>query len=79
MESDIILNYLDIISRKSTSFFCKNASCKYNPNSINLNIKDKSEFEYEMKKKINNDRPSLPLIIEKIRVLDKSEYDNENR
>lgn len=41
--------------------------------------KDKSEFEYEMKKKINNDRPSLPLIIEKIRVLDKSEYDNENR
>ncbi len=30
----------------------------------------KSDYEYEMKKKINSDRPSLPLIIEKIRVIE---------
>ena len=41
--------------------------------------KKKSDYEYEMRKKISSsDRPSLPLIIEKVRVIHKSELKNEN-
>ena len=35
--------------------------------------KKKTDYEYEMRKKIKSDKPSLPLTIEKIRVLNKSE------
>ncbi|AAZ58728.1 hypothetical protein PMN2A_1238 [Prochlorococcus marinus str. NATL2A] len=49
MESDVINNYIKFIAKKSRAFFCKNPICKYDPNSINLKIKDKNEFEYAMK------------------------------
>ena len=40
--------------------------------------KKKSDYEYEMKNKINSgDRPGLPLIIEKVRVVHKSKLGNE--
>ena len=40
--------------------------------------KKKSDYEYEMKNKINSgDRPGLPLTIEKIRVVHKSKLGNE--
>ena len=39
--------------------------------------KRKTDYEYEMKNKISSDRPALPLIIEKIRVIHKSELENE--
>ena len=39
--------------------------------------KKKSDYEYEMRKKISSDRPSLPLTIEKIRVIHSTELENE--
>jgi len=38
----------------------------------------KSDYEYEMKMKINSDKPAIPLIIEKIRVVHKSELEKNN-
>ena len=38
----------------------------------------KTNYEYEMRKKISSDRPSLPLTIEKVRVIHKSELENDN-
>ena len=37
----------------------------------------KTEYEYEMRKKIKSNKPSLPLTIEKIRVINKSDLENE--
>ena len=32
--------------------------------------KKKTDYEYEMKNKIKSDKPSIPIIIEKVRVVD---------
>ena len=39
--------------------------------------KKKTDYEYEMRKKINSDKPALPLTIEKIRVVHESELEIE--
>ena len=40
-------------------------------------FKKRSDYEYEMRKKIRSDRPALSLTIERIRVIHKSEIENE--
>ena len=40
--------------------------------------KKKSDYEYEMRNKIKSDKPSLVLTIEKVRVLKKSEMENDS-
>ena len=39
--------------------------------------KKKTDYEYEMRKKIKSDKPALALTIEKVRVLKKSEMEND--
>ena len=39
--------------------------------------KKKSDYEYEMRKKISSDKPALPLTIQEIRVVHKDEQENE--
>ncbi len=38
-----------------------------------LQFKKKSDYEYEMRNKMNSDRPALPLTIVKLRVLKESD------
>ena len=40
--------------------------------------KKKTDYEYEMRKKIKSDKPALALTIEKVRVLKKSEMENDS-
>ena len=40
--------------------------------------KKKTDYEYEMRKKIKSDKPALALTIEKVRVLKKTEIENDN-
>ena len=40
--------------------------------------KKRTDYEYEMRKKIKSDKPALALTIEKVRVLKKSEMKNDN-
>ena len=45
MEESIVLDYLGLISENSNYFYTKNAICKYHPDSIDVKLKNKIQFE----------------------------------
>ena len=45
MPSEVVLKYLNWISKKSKYFFTKNVMGKYKPEELDLNIKKESEYK----------------------------------
>lgn len=49
MEEEVIMKYLNFISKRSNFFYSKNAFCKYEPSIINLGIKNEKQYNVAMK------------------------------
>ena len=55
IQKNVVKNYMKVISTKSSFFFCKNPICKYHPEVIGLEIKNKKEYENALSLGLCND------------------------